>query len=123
MLSSVTLSTVQSIYIAELKIIFSKLAIQQYVSRKTCYQGTYMNSHVVFLPTLTVILIWQFGDCVKIAKLTYAIIDSFILRAWVFIYTVMKSTNLKSRQQRFLSKSSNIMAAYISAYTVIIVIN
>ena len=28
---------------------------------------------------LTVILIWRFGDRVKIAKLTYAIIDPFIL--------------------------------------------
>ena len=29
------------------------------------------------------ILIWQFGECVKITKLTYAIIDPFILQAWV----------------------------------------
>ena len=33
---------------------------------------------------LTVILIWQ---CVKIAKLTYTIIDPFILQAWVSIYS------------------------------------
>ena len=50
---------------------------------------------------LTVILIWRFGDHVKIAKLTYAIIDPFILQAWVSIHTVLKSTNLKSRQQHF----------------------
>ena len=61
---------------------------------------------------------WQLSDRLKIAKLTYATIDPFILQAWVFLHTVMKSTNLKSRQQRFLRKLSNIMFANISAYTV-----
>ena len=51
-------------------------------------------------------------------KLTYAIIDPFILQAWVFLHTVLKSANLKSRQQRCLSKPSNIMSTNISAYTV-----
>ena len=46
------------------------------------------------------------------------IIDPFILQAWVFLHTVMKSTNLKSHQQRFLSIPPNMMFAYISAYTV-----
>ena len=31
----------------------------------------------------------------KIAKLTYAIIDPFILQAWVSLHTVMKSAILK----------------------------
>ena len=39
---------------------------------------------------LTVIL---FGDRVNFTKLTYAIIDPFILQAWVFLHTVMKSAN------------------------------
>ena len=64
------------------------------------------------------ILIWRFGERVKIAKLTYAIIDLFILQAWISLHTELKSTNLKSRQQRFLSKPPNIMFANISAYTV-----
>ena len=62
---------------------------------------------------LTVIIIWQFGDCVKIAKLTYAITNQFILQAWVSLYTVLKTANLKSHQQRFLSISPNIMFANI----------
>ena len=33
-----------------------------------------------------------------------------------FLHTIMKSANLKSRQQRCLSKPPNIMFAYISAY-------
>ena len=61
------------------------------------------------------ILIWWFGDRVKIAKLTYAIIDPFIPQA---CHTVMKSANLKSHQQRFLSKPPNKMFAYMFAYTV-----
>ena len=72
---------------------------------------------------LTVILIWRFGDHVKITKLTYAIIDPFILQAWVSLHTVMKSTNLKSCQQHFLSKLPNIVLAYISAYTVLEIYN
>ena len=64
------------------------------------------------------ILIWRFGERIEIAKFTYAIIDSFILQAWVFLHTVLKSTNLKSRQQRCLSKPPNIMFANISAYTI-----
>ena len=44
--------------------------------------------------------IWQTH---KIAKLTYAIIDPFILQAWVSVHTVLKSTNLKSRQQHVLA--------------------
>ena len=43
------------------------------------------------------ISIWRFGrDRVEIAKLTYAIIDPFILQAWISLYTVLKITNLKS---------------------------
>ena len=64
------------------------------------------------------ILIWQFGDCVKIAKLTYAIIDPFVLQAWVSLHTVLKTANLKSCQQRFLNKLPNIMYANNSAYMV-----
>ena len=44
--------------------------------------------------------------------------NPFILQAWVSLHTVMKSTNLKSRQQHFLSKPPNIMFTYISAYMV-----
>ena len=62
-------------------------------------------------------LIWQFGDRVEIAKVTYAIIDPFILQAWFSLHTVLKTANLKSRQQQFLSKLPNIMFANISAYT------
>ena len=36
-----------------------------------------------------------------------------------FLHTVLKSANLKSRQQRCLSKPPNIMFANISAYTVL----
>ena len=64
------------------------------------------------------ILIWQFGEHIEIAKLTYAIIDPFILQAWVFLHTVLKSANLKSCQQHCLSKPPNIMSTNISAYTV-----
>ena len=32
---------------------------------------------------------FNFGDRVKIAKLTYAIIDPFILQAWVSLHTVL----------------------------------
>ena len=66
------------------------------------------------------ILLWQFGDRINIAKLTYAIINPFILQTWVFLHTctLMKSANLKSCQHRFLSKPPNITSAYISAYTV-----
>ena len=66
-----------------------------------------------------VILIWQFGDHIKIAKLSYAIIDPFILQAWVSLHTVLKTTNLKSHQQRLLSKTPNIMFSNNSAYTVV----
>ena len=65
------------------------------------------------------ILIWRFSKRIEITKLTYAIIDPFILQAWVFLYTVLKYPNLKSRQQRCLSKPPNIMSANISAYTVL----
>ena len=61
-------------------------------------------------------------NCLNIAKLTYAIIDPFILQAWVSLHTVLKTANLKSCQQRFLSKPLNIMFAYISAYTVYCVV-
>ena len=67
-----------------------------------------------------VILIWLFDYRVKIAKLTCAIIDPFILQAWVFLYTVLKATNLKSRQQRFLGKLPNIMFTNNSAYMVLV---
>ena len=60
----------------------------------------------------------RFGEHIKIAKLTYAIIDPFILQAWVSLHTLLKSANLKSRQQCCLSKLPNIMFANISAYTV-----
>ena len=55
------------------------------------------------------VLIWHFANRAKMAKLTYTIIDPFMLQAWVFLHTLMKSTNLKSCQQRFLSKPPNIM--------------
>ena len=61
------------------------------------------------------ILVWRFGDRIKIVELTYAIIDLFMLQAWAFLHAVMISANLKSRQQCFLSKPPNIMFAYISA--------
>ena len=64
------------------------------------------------------ILIWRFGECIKIAKLTYAIINPFILQAWVSLHIELKFANLKFRQQRFLSKPPNILFANISAYTV-----
>ena len=54
--------------------------------------------------------------------LTYAIINPFILQAWVFLHAVLKSANLKSCQQRYLSKPPNIMLANISAYTVLALI-
>ena len=60
----------------------------------------------------------QFGDHVKIAKLAYAIIDPFILQAWVSLHTVLKAANLKSCQQCFLSKPPNIMFANNSVYMV-----
>ena len=63
-------------------------------------------------------LIWWFGDHIKIAKLTYAIIDPFLLQAWVFLHTIMTTANSKSHQQCFLSKPPNIMFTYTSAYTV-----
>ena len=66
---------------------------------------------------LTVILICQFGECIEITKLTYAIIDPFI-QALVFLHAVLTSTNLKSCQQHCLSKPPNIMFDNISAYTV-----
>ena len=46
-------------------------------------------------------LIWRFGDHVKITKLTYDIVNPFILQAWVSLYTVLKTANLKSHQQHF----------------------
>ena len=66
------------------------------------------------------ILIWQFGERIKIAKLTHTIIDPFTLQAWISLHTVLKSANLKSHQQRVLSEPLNIMFANISAYTVYI---
>ena len=63
------------------------------------------------------ILIWQFGNQVKIAK-SYAIIYPFILQAWVSLHKVLKTINLKSRQQYFLSKPPNIMFANNSAFMV-----
>ena len=65
------------------------------------------------------ILIWRFGNCIKIAKLNYTIIDPFILQAWISLHTLLKSASLKSYQQCFLSKQPNIIIAYISAYTVV----
>ena len=61
-----------------------------------------MMQYTVLAEILTVILIWQFGEHVKIAKST-CIIDPFtcILEAWIFLHTVLKSANLKSHQQRF----------------------
>ena len=35
------------------------------------------------------ILIWRFGNLVKIVKLTYTITDPFILQAWVSLHTVI----------------------------------
>ena len=52
------------------------------------------------------ILVWRFGDRVKIAKLTYAIIDPFVLQAWASLHTVLKPTNLKSRQQHFFEQTA-----------------
>ena len=65
-------------------------------------------------------LIWQFDDRVKIAKLTYVIIDPFILQAWVSLHTALKITNLKSCQQCCLSIPPNIMFTNNSAYTVLV---
>ena len=53
------------------------------------------------------ILIWQFGDRLKITKLTDAIIDPFILQAWVSLHTVFNTANLKSRPQHVLGKPQN----------------
>ena len=53
-------------------------------------------------------------------KLIYAIIDPFILQAWVSLHTVLKTTNLKSRQQCFLSKPPNIIVANNSTYMVVL---
>ena len=69
------------------------------------------------------IFIWQSGNSVKITKLTYTIIDPFILQACVSLHTVLKTTNLNYCQQRFLSKPPNIMFANNSAYTVFLYIN
>ena len=44
--------------------------------------------------------------------------QSIYVTAWVSLHIVLKSTNLSSRQQRFLSKLPNIMVANNSAYTV-----
>ena len=65
------------------------------------------------------ILIWRFGDRVKISKLTYAIIYPFILQAWVSLHTVLKTANLKSHKQHFLSKPPNTMFTNNSAYIVL----
>ena len=65
------------------------------------------------------ILIWRFGDHMKIAKLSYAIIDPFILQAWVSLHTVLKTANLQSHQQHPLSKTPNIMFTNNSAYMVV----
>ena len=43
---------------------------------------------------------------------------SMLAYAWVAFYIVIKTANLKSRQQSFLSKPPNIMFANISVYTV-----
>ena len=40
------------------------------------------------------VLILQFGDPVKITKLTYTIIDPFILQTWVSLHTVLKTAHL-----------------------------
>ena len=64
---------------------------------------------------LTVILIWQFGDCIKVTKLTYAIIDPFIYYEHVFLQYSTQTVNLKSCQQQFLSKPPNTMVTNISA--------
>ena len=64
------------------------------------------------------ILIWRFGKRIKITKLPYTIIDPFLLQAWVSLHTVLKSANLKSRQQQVLRKPPNIMFTNISAYMV-----
>ena len=54
----------------------------------------------------------------NLAIVSCAVIDPFILQAWVSLHTVLKTANLKSRQQHFVSKPSN-MFAKISACMVI----
>ena len=51
-----------------------------------------------------------------IAKLTYAIIDPFILQAWVSLHTILQ---FKIPLTAFLSKPPNIIFVNDSAYTVI----
>ena len=63
------------------------------------------------------ILIWRFGDRVKIAKLTYAIIDPFILMGF-YTYST-QNHQFKIPPTAFLNKPPNIMFAYYSAYTVV----
>ena len=64
------------------------------------------------------ILIWQFGDRIKIAKLTYAIIDSSILQAWVFLYTSLYDSEIHQFKIPPTAFSEQTTIAYISAYVV-----
>ena len=50
---------------------------------------------------------YWFGDRINMARLTYTIIDPFILQAWISLHTVLKTANLKSRQQRIFNKLPN----------------
>ena len=65
------------------------------------------------------ILIWRFGKCIEIAKLTYAIIDPFILQAWVFLHTVLKSANFKSHQQQFEQTTKYNVHQYFCLYGIL----
>ena len=66
------------------------------------------------------ILIWLFGDHVKIAKLTYGIIDPFILHASMdFSPYGNEVRQFKIPPTAFSEKLPNIMFANISAYTVL----
>ena len=69
------------------------------------------------------ILIWRVGDRVKIDKLTYAIIETLMLQAWVSLHTVAtQNRNFKLPSTAFLITPPNIMFANNSAYTVLIVV-
>ena len=72
----------------------------------------FMHAHIYIPYKLTVILIWQSPKGCQINLRHY---QSIYTRSMGFLHAVMKSVNLKSHQQRFLSKPPNIMFTYISA--------
>ena len=82
--------------------------------------GVFLANSVIYLSSCSIPykqIYWHwfwFGDCIMITKLTYTIIDPFVLQACMGFSTY--STHLKFRQRCFLSKPPNIMFA---AYTVL----